>query len=233
MAGTMTQLALLVVALLAPSSLAFVPSALSIGSGSSRHAVRMTAAVAGEPLAHAMDGVKATRLEAVDEAAGIYQYEFEIEIQGDVTQNIYNGIEKELRKKAAFPGFRKGQIPPFARKQVITFSVEEAVNESLISALAAHGLEKLEGKEGNAELTQQVEDLVAAFKPGKTLSINAKVNAKDTAGAAATAASEVEAEAEVEEAGEDAASSDADAGAAAAPAEAAEDFYSWQTVRRR
>lgn len=40
--------------------------------------------------------------------------------------------------------------------QVIAFSVEETVNECILKALGAHGLKKLEGAEGNADVTQKV-----------------------------------------------------------------------------
>jgi hypothetical protein len=40
--------------------------------------------------------------------------------------------------------------------QVTEFAVEESVNESILSALAAYGLEKLQGKDGNADVTQKV-----------------------------------------------------------------------------
>jgi hypothetical protein len=42
------------------------------------------------------------------------------------------------------------------RLQVTEFAVEESVNESILSTLAAYGLEKLQGKEGNADVTQKV-----------------------------------------------------------------------------
>jgi phage-related holin len=39
--------------------------------------------------------------------------------------------------------------------------VEEAINDSLLNALEAHGLQKLEGKEGNADVVQKVRNIFA------------------------------------------------------------------------
>ena len=47
--------------------------------------------------------------------------------------------------------------------QVIAFSVEETVNECILKALGAHGLRKLEGAEGNADVTQKVRSTAIVF----------------------------------------------------------------------
>jgi Bacterial trigger factor protein (TF) len=62
--------------------------------------------------------LNATSIARVAQAAGISRYSFDIAVQPQVTQKIYNSISKELRSKANFPGFRKGVIPPFALSQV-------------------------------------------------------------------------------------------------------------------
>ncbi|CAM9635485.1 unnamed protein product, partial [Phaeothamnion confervicola] len=94
---------------------------------------------------------------------------------GEITAATHSSIEKELRSKANFPGFRKGQIPPYAMSQVKLFCVEECVNDGIVQVLEAYGLAKLEGEAGHAEVKEDTADLQKAFKPGKPFAFSCEL----------------------------------------------------------
>lgn len=84
----------------------------------------------------------------------------------------------------------------------------------MLTAFDAHGLERLDGEDGNADIKQNADELLSMFKPGKPLIFQAVVKAMVTpeatvemagiAGSGAVAAADAETEAQSEPAVESA-----------------------------
>ncbi|CAM9518388.1 unnamed protein product [Chrysoparadoxa australica] len=121
----------------------------------------------GTPLEHKLDGVVGSVEEVLDAAEGINSYAFEIEVPGERTDRVWRNVGKELKKNANFPGFRKGQIPPYAMAETWNFTIQECINESVLQAMAAHGLVKADEKEAEADIKEKFEDIKKVFKAGK------------------------------------------------------------------
>jgi len=57
----------------------------------------------------------------------IYNFWLTAVANGDEIKKLRIQTEKEASKKANFPGFRKGQIPPYAQPKMTMFAIQEAV----------------------------------------------------------------------------------------------------------
>ena len=65
-----------------------------------------------------------------DEGDGIYKFWLSAKADGKEIKRLRDQTEKEASKKANFPGFRKGQIPPYAQVKMTGFAVQEAIIKS-------------------------------------------------------------------------------------------------------
>ena len=85
-------------------------------------------------------------------------------VPGEATQSYMSKLMKEAKKNANFPGFRPGQIPPYARPQMVAFAMEEAINTSLLDAIDSAGLKSLSGDDANAQIVEDIKTMSKTFK---------------------------------------------------------------------
>lgn len=58
---------------------------------------------------------------------GVHSFWLRAVADGKKIKELRTQTEKEASKKANFPGFRKGQIPPYAQPRMTMFAIQEAV----------------------------------------------------------------------------------------------------------
>eukprot|EP00531_Pseudo-nitzschia_arenysensis_P011301 CAMPEP_0116141876 /NCGR_PEP_ID=MMETSP0329-20121206/14609_1 /TAXON_ID=697910 /ORGANISM="Pseudo-nitzschia arenysensis, Strain B593" /LENGTH=214 /DNA_ID=CAMNT_0003637075 /DNA_START=37 /DNA_END=681 /DNA_ORIENTATION=- len=114
-----------------------------------------------------------------DELAGetIYKYWLKAKVEGSLVKEIHSTVLKESAKKANFPGFRKGQVPPFAMPQIRGFAVQESIVRTCQSAVDAYGLKSVSGSDGEVEVLEDIPEVAKTFKLGDELEFTATFNA--------------------------------------------------------
>eukprot|EP00188_Purpureofilum_apyrenoidigerum_P001982 Plantae.Rhodophyta-Purpureofilum_apyrenoidigerum.ctg21625.p1 GENE.Plantae.Rhodophyta-Purpureofilum_apyrenoidigerum.ctg21625~~Plantae.Rhodophyta-Purpureofilum_apyrenoidigerum.ctg21625.p1 ORF type:complete len:190 (-),score=46.88 Plantae.Rhodophyta-Purpureofilum_apyrenoidigerum.ctg21625:269-838(-) len=131
------------------------------------------------------------------------KYRFSVEVSGGKSKEIFQNIFSEFKKNAKFPGFRKGQIPPFMKVEINRFALEECLSTSLSSALEQNNLKLCEGDKVIPDYTPKVSEMRKMFKPGQPLEYTVEIacveneedpqessTADEAAGAAASPASD-------------------------------------------
>lgn len=118
------------------------------------------------------------------------KFEFWMTAQADgaLIQEIKTQVLKDASKKANFPGFRKGQVPPYAMPQIVGFAVQESIIKTVEAVVEAYGLKSLPGSEGEVTVKEDVADMAKRYKSGMTIPFTATLKA-------AYASQEVESEA--------------------------------------
>ena len=67
---------------------------------------------------------------ALADGEGVYEFWMSTTVPGGVTKDSMMKIEKDAAKNANFPGFKKGQIPPWAKPQLkVSAGANERTNE--------------------------------------------------------------------------------------------------------
>jgi FKBP-type peptidyl-prolyl cis-trans isomerase (trigger factor) len=84
---------------------------------------------------------------------------------------------KQSAKKANFPGFRKGQVPPYAMPQIRGFSVQEGIIKTCQSAVDAYGLKSIKGSDGEVEVLEDIPEVAADYKLGDSVEFTATFKA--------------------------------------------------------
>lgn len=82
-----------------------------------------------------------------------------------------------VRLQAQFPGFRKGQIPPYAMPQIVNFAIQEGLVKTIEQAVAAYGLTALSGSDGEVEILEDVQEMCKGYKDGESLKFTATFKA--------------------------------------------------------
>ncbi|GMH75490.1 hypothetical protein TrLO_g8986 [Triparma laevis f. longispina] len=85
--------------------------------------------------------------------------------------NTKKQVIKESAKNANFPGFRKGQIPPWAMPKMSTFAIQECITSSLNELLKGHDLE---AKDGKVEVVEDVQEIGKNWKEGDDVHFTAE-----------------------------------------------------------
>ncbi|CAB9507796.1 expressed unknown protein [Seminavis robusta] len=111
-----------------------------------------------------------------DEGA-VYDFWLLSVAEAGLIKEIRTQILKDAAKKANFPGFRKGQIPPYAQPQITTFAVQEAVIKTVEAGVEAYGLKALPGSDGEIEVQEDVADMAKGWKNGESLTFTTKFSA--------------------------------------------------------
>jgi len=93
----------------------------------------------------------------------VYNFWFTATVDASLIKSNRNTIEKDASKKANFPGFRKGQIPPYAQPQITLFSIQEAIIKTCESAVSAFGLKGLSGEDGDVDVKEDVQELAKGY----------------------------------------------------------------------
>lgn len=109
-----------------------------------------------------------------DEA--ISKYWLTAKVEGALVKEIHSTVLKESAKKANFPGFRKGQVPPFAMPQIRGFAVQESIIRTCQSAVDAYGLKSVAGSDGEVEVLEDIPELAKSYKLGDDLEFTATFN---------------------------------------------------------
>ena len=111
-----------------------------------------------------------------DADATIYKYWLQAKVEGSLVKEIHSTVLKESAKKANFPGFRKGQVPPFAMPQIRGFAVQESIVRTCQSAVDAYGLKSVSGSDGEVEVLEDIPDVAKTYKLGDDLEFTATFN---------------------------------------------------------
>lgn len=96
---------------------------------------------------------------------------------GKMIKGFRTQVEKDASKNANFPGFRKGQIPPYAQPQMTSFAVQEGIIKTCEAAVAAYGLKPLKGEAGSVEVHEDIKDICKGYKVGQSVEFTATFKA--------------------------------------------------------
>lgn len=130
-----------------------------------------------------VDGARMKEMGPV-ETGDAYHFWMSAQAEADLVSSIRTQVLKDASKKANFPGFRKGQIPPYAQPQITLFAIQESIIKTVESVIAAYGLESLSGSAGQVEVLEDVKEMAKCYKKGDTVPFTAKIDcsyAADTA----------------------------------------------------
>ncbi|KAL7581043.1 hypothetical protein ACA910_005848 [Epithemia clementina (nom. ined.)] len=124
------------------------------------------------------------RVKQMDELKGLkcdfgtpHEFWMTAEVDGALIKEIRAQILKDASKKANFPGFRKGQIPPYAQPQITQFSIQESIIKTVQAVVDSYGLKELQGSDGQVEVKEDVKDMSKGYKVGDSLQFTATLNA--------------------------------------------------------
>jgi trigger factor len=108
------------------------------------------------------------------------QVGFELEVEGQKSQAIYDRAVQKLVKTAEVPGFRKGKAPKqlilrqFGTAQLKASVLEDLIEESLTQALKDH--QDQVKPIGQFQMRSPIEEIVANFEIGKPLTFQAAID---------------------------------------------------------
>jgi len=145
----------------------------------------------GEEIASVKASMADSRMKNMGEATGltsvrtgddkdetIYQFWLTAKVEGALVKETHTIVLKDSAKKADFPGFRKGQVPPYAMPQIRSFAVQEGIIQTCKSAMDAYGLKAASGSDGDVEVLEDIQNkLVKVYKLGDNFQFTATVNA--------------------------------------------------------
>lgn len=112
-----------------------------------------------------------------EEGQQVYDFWMTAVANGEVVKKLRTQISKDAAKSANFPGFRKGQVPPYAQPQMTMFAVQEGIINTCESAVEAYGLKALKGSAGSVDVKEQVKDICAGYKVGTDIPFTATFKA--------------------------------------------------------
>lgn len=136
-----------------------------------------------------MEGSRMKNMGAGD-GEGVYKFWLSAIADGAQVKQLRQATEKEASKKANFPGFRKGQVPPYAQPQLTMFAVQEAIIKTCEQSLEAYGLESLPGSAGEVTVNEDVKDICKGYKVGTDIPFTATYMGKFDANVRAASATE-------------------------------------------
>ena len=113
-----------------------------------------------------------------DEQEGVFQFWLSATAEGAKVKKLRAQCEREASTKANFPGFRKGQVPPYAQGQITTFAVQEAIIKTCEESLEAYGLESLAGSAGEVTVNEDIKDICKGYKIGTNVAFTASYKGK-------------------------------------------------------
>jgi len=104
-----------------------------------------------------------------DDGSQVYNFWMTATAKGETIKKFRTEILKQSAKKANFPGFRKGQIPPYAQPQITGFALQESIINTCETAVAAYGLKALSGSDGSVDVKENVQEVCKTYKVGDDL----------------------------------------------------------------
>lgn len=103
----------------------------------------------------------------------VYTFWMTANADGKMIADYRRQVEKDASKNANFPGFRKGQVPPYAQPQLTMFALQEGIIKTCEAAVAAYGLKALPGSDGSVEVHEDVKDISSGYKVGTSVQFTA------------------------------------------------------------
>lgn len=81
----------------------------------------------------------------LEEKLGAKAHNFWLSVvaEGEEIQKIRTALAKDAAKNANFPGFRKGQIPPYAQPKMTTFALQEGMVKACQNAITRYGVKEI------------------------------------------------------------------------------------------
>jgi len=107
------------------------------------------------------DDLSNSENEAAD--GDVYEFWMTAEAEGALIKDYRVKVSKDAAKSANFPGFRKGQVPPWAQPQLTTFAIQETIIKTCEAAVDAYGLIALKGSDGSVEVHEDVSDMTKGY----------------------------------------------------------------------
>jgi Bacterial trigger factor protein (TF) len=108
----------------------------------------------------------------------IYQFWMTTYTDGKSIQEIRQTILKDASKKANFPGFRKGQVPPYAQPQITQFAIQESIIKKVEQMVLDYGLQSISGSDGQVQVHEDVSEMTKLYKTGTSVLFTATLSAK-------------------------------------------------------
>ena len=108
-----------------------------------------------------------------EDGATVYQFWLKAKVEGALIKELHSEVLKQSAKKANFPGFRKGQVPPYAMPQIRGFAVQEGIIQTCQSAADAYGLKSLKGSAGEVEVLEDIPEVAQDYKLGDPVEFTA------------------------------------------------------------
>jgi Bacterial trigger factor protein (TF) len=112
-----------------------------------------------------------------DDGSTVYKFWLKARAEGALLKDIHSTVLRDASKKAEFPGFRKGQVPPYAMPQIRGFAVQEGIIRTCQSAVDAYGLKSLSGSAGEVQVLEDIPALASSYKLGDDVEFTATFNA--------------------------------------------------------
>lgn len=169
---------------------AFAPTISHSSSSTLLRAVELTPEPEGgeelTKISSSMDNSRMKNLGAED-GEDVFKFWLSASADGALIKQLRTTTEKEASRKANFPGFRKGQIPPYAQPQMTGFAVQEALIKTCEQSLEAYGLEKLPGSAGEVTVNEDIKGLCKGYKIGTDVAFTATYKGKFDSAVQATA----------------------------------------------
>ena len=135
---------------------------LCVGAGSAFHANMASSRRAATRLRCSGDAAPAapssemTKLEEKDDRYQVWKgktvreeegvgevayYACDVNVPAKTVNGLKNNLERQWSKEMEIPGFKKGQIPPFMKPEVMRFVCHTAVQDAMMEAMALYDLE--------------------------------------------------------------------------------------------
>lgn len=112
--------------------------------------------------------------EGIDGKDGpVYSFWLTAQANGKLISEFRTQIMKDASKKANFPGFRKGQIPPYAQPKMTAFALREGIVKTVENAVSAFGLKALDGNDGEVEVKEDIQEILKVYKLGDDVAFTA------------------------------------------------------------
>lgn len=107
------------------------------------------------------DDDEAKYLESEDELGRVvHNFWLTAIADGNEIEKTRTDVLKQSAKNANFPGFRKGQIPPYAQPKMTTFALQEVLVTSCQEAITRFGVNEInEGQLGAVTFNENVDEL--------------------------------------------------------------------------
>uniref|UniRef100_A0A7S2DYV0 Trigger factor ribosome-binding bacterial domain-containing protein n=1 Tax=Helicotheca tamesis TaxID=374047 RepID=A0A7S2DYV0_9STRA len=130
-----------------------------------------------------MAGSRMKNMGANDEVKGgdgatVYNFWLQAEVDGSLVKELRTQVMKDAAKNANFPGFRKGQIPPYAQPKMTMFAIQESVIKTCEAAVSAYGLKSLAGSDGEVNVNEDMQEVCNSYKNGENIPFTATLKAE-------------------------------------------------------